>query len=119
MPKKKLPLIVAQVESAPTGEDSEIASLTALELHSGWQIILRILNENIKILENCILERIDVENHPLTDKELDELRFKRGIYKEVIDTPKNYIKVLIGTQEEPEVETDPYHKNIKSMLIKN
>ena len=92
----------------PVGKDGEIAALEALQVSGGWQIILRILKENIKAVEQSILDEETLNG------ELLGLRFKRKIYQQMIDTPKIYIG-LWETIEEPEEEHDPYYKNVKDM----
>lgn len=111
-PTKKVKVIVAPVPKpeAPSAIDSVIGALASLEASTGWAIIVKILNDNIKYLETAILEKIDPQSkEPLTDEEVELLRIKRNINIEVRDTPKNYSAVVTTTGEVPE-EFDPYFK---------
>lgn len=101
-------------QEVPINKDEEIAALTALEVHTGWQIILRILRENIEVLEYCILEGVDMNGKRLSDKDIEDLRHKRGIYKELLDTPKMYI-AMWQAMDVLEDDSDPYFKNVKEM----
>lgn len=92
-----------------------IASLASMQATTGWAIMVKILNDNIKFLETAILEKVDpITKTPLTDAQVEELRIKRGLNIELRDTPQNYSKVVKDTGETP-VEYDPYFKTQKEI----
>jgi len=100
LPKQATPNLVENVKSA----------LDALAISPGWQIICKILNDNIDYLEMAILERIDPKTKALlSHEEVEELRKMRSLNIEVRDTPKNYKKHLEKTGIVPK-EFDPYFK---------
>lgn len=90
--------------------ESVVAAMASLQASTGWAIVVKILNDNIKYLETAILEKIDpVSKAPLNDAEVEELRTKRGLNIELRDTPATYSKVVKDTGTVP-VEYDPYFK---------
>lgn len=89
-----------------TKEDIEVAvaNFKTLQSHAGWQLLKDIVEENIKILEQQILNGFEEE----TKEEIDRKRDKLKAYKEVIGTPDYWIEKL----KDPEPfddENDPYH----------
>jgi hypothetical protein len=118
---KKKPIKVMTVEipkqEAPAVDAVEniIAALTSLQASTGWAIVKKILDDNIKYLETAILEKVDpITKLPLDDKEIEVLRTKRGLNIELRDTPANYSKVVKDTGEIP-TEYDPYFKTMAEM----
>lgn len=100
IPKTETPISVENVKSA----------LDSLVVSSGWQIIRKILDDNINYLETAILEKIDPKTKvSISDDEVEKLRYKRNLNIEVRDTPKNYKKHLDDTGIVPK-EFDPYFK---------
>jgi len=114
---KKVKVMTVPVEKpeAPTGIGDVVAALNALTISRGWQIITRVLDENIKYLEQAILEKQDpLTKITLTDEEVEGLRYKRGLNIEVKNTPNKYIKVVEDTGVIPE-DFDPFYKTAKEM----
>ena len=104
VPKKEAPALDA-VEDI-------IASLASMQASTGWAIMVKVLNDNIKYLEIAILEKIDpTTKMNLTDAEVEILRTKRSLNIDLRDTPANYSKVIKDTGEVP-VEYDPYFKTM-------
>lgn len=99
VPKLALPIIPSQPEEI-------ISSLKAMQETSvGWQIVVSIIKENIRLLDQQIIKKVDTEGTPLTDAEVDHFRDLRNINEEVMNTPEGYIKDL--TRDEPDEEDDP------------
>jgi hypothetical protein len=102
-----VPMPKAQV---PNNGESVIAALAALQASTGWAIVKKILDDNIVYLERAIIEKTDpLTKEALTDKEVEEARYKRNITIELRDTPANYLKQVSETGIEPE-NFDPYFK---------
>jgi predicted phage-related endonuclease len=118
MTKKKKPItmtVEVPKPKPPIGIDSIKAALDSLEVSTGWQIIRRILDDNIKYLETAILEKIDpITKTSLTDEEVEKLRYKRSLNIEIKDTPKNYRQVLDDTGKAPK-DFDPYFHTKKEI----
>lgn len=115
---KKINVMTVEVpkEPIPTSVDSIIGSLKSLEVSPGWAIIVNILNENIKYLEQCIISKFDTLTQlELSDSEIEILRIKRNLNIDLRDTPKNYTKVIQDTGEIPE-DYDPYYKTNDEIL---
>lgn len=110
--KKVLKTVELPNVGIPTDTEEIISALTLLQINPGWQIVVQVLNDNIKILEQQILDKIDLITHKeLTDIQVEELRLKRSLNIEVRDTPENYIKQLsVERLEKKEEEFDPYFK---------
>lgn len=106
-------------ELPPVGAEAVIIALKSLMASSGWAEIKRILNENIKYIEACILDRRD----PLTRDDIQEadieiLRLKRSLNIDLRDTPENYLKLLEEEGEVPE-NYDPYFKTVDEIKSRN
>lgn len=113
--KNKVITVPIPKPEAPTEVDRVVAALKVLVVSEGWQIIRRILDENIKYLEQAILEKVDpLTKEELTDAEVESLRYKRSLNIELKETPNNYIKVVQKTEKEPE-DYDPFYKAAKEM----
>jgi len=109
VPKKEMPAV--------SDTENTIAALTSMQASTGWAIMVKILNENIKYLEVAILEKIDpVTKMAITDAEVEILRTKRSLNIDLRDTPANYSKVIKNAGEVP-VEYDPYFKTMKEIEI--
>ncbi len=104
-------------QKAPDAVESIVGALMSLQTSQGWAIIVKILNDNIAYLEKAILDKIDpATKEVLSDKDVEELRVKRGLNIELRDTPQNYTKVVKDNGTVPE-EYDPYFKT-KADIIK-
>ena len=95
-----------------TKEDIEAAKahFKTLKSHAGWLLLVDIVNENIKTLENQILNGFDEE----TKEEIDRKRDKLKAYKEVIGTPDFWLERL-KTAEPIDDDNDPYYKVDKKL----
>jgi hypothetical protein len=108
--KEKVMTVQFPKPPAPRSTSGIINSLISLQTTEGWQVITGILNDNIKFLEQAILESRDpLTKEMLTAEQVDLLRVKRSLNIDLRDTPQNYIKVLEKTDEVDE-EYDPYFK---------
>jgi hypothetical protein len=112
-------VMIAQTEksTAPqAGSESELLALEALEVSMGWQIIQRILKENIAYLEKTILDKIDpFTKAEVLEEEADKLRYKREVSKEFLDTPGNYMRLLRKSDEPEKKDPDPFYKDVKEL----
>lgn len=107
--------IPKQEAPAMDAVENIVASLASLQASTGWAIVVKILNDNIKYLETAILEKIDpVTKLALTDAEVEILRTRRSLNIDLRDTPANYSKVVKDTGEVP-VEYDPYFKTMEEI----
>ena len=70
---------------------------------AGWKLLVEVVNENIDI----VTERILVGSNKATKEDMDRLRDKLTVYKEIINTPEKMIKDLTVTDSEGE-DLDPY-----------
>lgn len=105
LPKTQIPTDIAHIK----------ASLLAMQVSEGWQIMLKIFADNIKYLETSILEKIDpVTKIILTDDDIEKLRNKRNLMIEVRDTPENYVKTLEKDDKEMK-NYDPYFQTKEEM----
>lgn len=90
--------------------ENVIASLASMQASTGWAIMVKILNDNIKFLESAILEKIDPHTKVrLTDEEVEILRIKRSLNIDLRDTPQNYSRIIKEVGAEP-IDYDPYFK---------
>ena len=100
----------------PTSVETVIGALASLQASTGWAIVVKVLNDNIKYLETAILEKIDPETKvALSDAEIEVLRTKRGLNIDLRETPANYTKVVKDTGEIP-TEYDPYFKTNSDII---
>lgn len=104
--RKKFDLSLESEAHAP----EIVAALTNLEFDHGWQLLKKIFESNIAILEGSILRKIDPEtNEKLSEDECDRQRDKLAYLEELVNKPQEIIKRL--TQHSPEMpEYDPYEK---------
>ena len=108
--KKKKKVIIAKVPKAeaPIHIEDRVAALRSLVATPGWAVIVQILDDNISYLEKAILEKKDPETKaPLSDDDVEKLRYKRTLNIELKDTPKKYTKMLIEGESVP-INYDPY-----------
>ena len=87
---------------SPEKIQAGIDNFTTLLTHPGWQLLESIVNVNIQILTDNILNGGDKE-------QMDRLRDKLEAHKNIINTPRDQIKKLKGS-ESPVPEPDPYDK---------
>lgn len=115
MATKKQPIIIKTRKPKPfdlsfTRTNENIKIITALESlksNSGWQFLTQIFEENLKYLSNQIIEKIDGDGKPLTDSEVDIIRYKYGYLKELLNKPDEFLEKLTRTETEQE-DLDPY-----------
>jgi hypothetical protein len=102
----------------PKAEDmtaeTMIIQLQALMLSDGWQIVRKVTNENIRVLEEQILEKRDGKVE-LTEEQVDRLRDKRGFLKDLAEFPERFISILQQKAVKPE-EYDPYYSDAKELI---
>lgn len=87
-----------------------IAALTNLQLDHGWQLLKKIFEGNIAVLEGSILKKKDPETgEALSEDECDRQRDKLEYLEELVNKPQEIIKTL--TAKNPEMpDYDPYDK---------
>lgn len=108
MPKKKEK--ISKRNPLEIIEDLEILKNT-----EGWRIVLEIIKGNVKVLDNMILEKNNVDGTELSDEDIDKLRYKRSYLLELKNTPENYIEKLKKEDLKPR-EYDPYFKTAKEII---
>lgn len=95
----------------PTDVANIIGAINSLQASTGWAIMLEIMNDNVKYLEKCIIDKFDpLSKSELTDKDIEFLRVKRTLNIDLRDTPQNYIKNLTASGKVPE-NYDPYFQS--------
>lgn len=100
----------------PKEVENVLASLLALQASNGWAIIVKILNDNIAMLEKAILEKVNpLTKTLLSDAEVEKFRERRELNIELRDMPVNYSKVLTDTEELPQ-NFDPYYKENSDII---
>ena len=80
-----------------------LANFKMLKEHAGWQVLVQIVEANIKVLEDQILNGFEEETKDQIDRKRDKLK----AYKEVITTPDSWITKLESPVPFKE-ESDPY-----------
>jgi len=90
--------------------------LANLKVTSGWLILKQIIEGNMALLERAIVLKKDPEtNAPITEAQVDELRFKRNYLEELAGKPDELI-AKFKKQRGIEIPTyDPYATNAKQM----
>lgn len=91
-----------------------VAYMMQLQACAGWLLLRQIMVGNIAVLEGMILDRVDPQTgKALTDAELDKVRDKRGIMKEMIEKPQQLIE-MFKKQTGKTIETyDPYAVDVR------
>jgi hypothetical protein len=84
-----------------------MSSLISLQATEGWALIVQMTNENIKIIEEQIITKQNVFGGALSDTDVDILRQRYAIYKEIIGLPARLVQ---QTKREggTEPNDDPY-----------
>jgi hypothetical protein len=114
--KKKIMIIEAPKAIAPTQKEAEIMALKSLVNQEGWQILVRIMEENISVLDFAILNKLNPETRePLTNEEVDKARDKRMLNIELKDLPNNYLKALLEEDRDTTPDLDPFWNNADAM----
>lgn len=91
--------------STPEKKAQAAVDLQNLLSHPGWQIIDRMLRENIAYLEDIIL---NTNNESDKDKDaINEARKDRSRFLFLLELPKNQIESLLNDVM-PKDEFDPY-----------
>jgi len=67
----------------------------------------QIIDANIKVVTDLILNGLNLSGEEATKEEMDRLRDKLKVYKEIKSTPERTIKRLTAPEGE-EVNPDPY-----------
>lgn len=80
-----------------------------------WGTMLRIMDENVKFLEAQIISKTSLEDghegEELTDSEVDILRYKRSLQKDLMECPTRMLEQM--NREGIEVEDlDPFYRNV-------
>jgi hypothetical protein len=117
MPKKKQKFMTVPVpkpRSEAMTSEAMVMQLQALMLSDGWRIVRRVTDENIRLIEEQILEK-RIGNTILTDEDVDRLRDKRGFLKDLAEFPERFIGRLQKKTVKPE-EYDPYYHDAKELI---
>lgn len=118
MAKKKIKkVIIVKRPKAPkfdlsfkkTEENTKIiVAIESLKANTGWQFLVQVFNENMKVLADNIISKKE-EGKDLTNEEVDILRFKYEYLNEIMNKPDKFLKQLTRTDEREE-DLDPYQK---------
>jgi hypothetical protein len=119
--KKKAPkVMIADTPKAVGGfkldgsDDARImSSLISLQATEGWALIVQMTNENIKIIEEQIITKRNVFGGALSDTDVDILRQRYAIYKEIIELPSRLIQQT--KREDGKQENDDPYWNMDEM----
>lgn len=83
--------------------EQAIAAFMALKEVEGWKLVVAIIDANIEIVTQNILNGVNNE----TKEDIDRLRDRLKIYKEVRNTPDLMIGKL-KKQDGQQIDFDPY-----------
>lgn len=91
-------------------EDRELyaAHLEQLKVTGGWLILSKIMDDNIALLAEKIVNKVDENGEPLTDQAVDELRIQYNQIKQLRDMPNMLIDKFRPSEAAPDVQYDPY-----------
>jgi len=95
-----------------------IADLQVMQATAGWAIMIQIIENQLIILNEMILNKTHngrIDGQEISDKDVDELRHKRGYLIDLRDTPQRYINTLQTEDVQPE-SFDPYFKDAKEII---
>jgi len=95
--------MIAELFNTKEKTNLALSYFKTLKGDAGWQMVVEIVEENIKVLEDQILNGFEDETKESIDRKRDKLR----AYKEVLDTPDFWIKKLSSPIPFKE-EEDPY-----------
>lgn len=120
--KKKEDYVPAEEFNLEVTTDAQanelIEHMTNLQFTTGWLLLKKIMEGNIAVLEKMIIERIDIETgRELTDEELDVVRHKRKLMKELIEKPQSLIDKF-KKKETVIPSYDPYATEISTFTRK-
>lgn len=87
---------------------SAISDFSELMNHPGWKLVEQIINANIEVVTKLILDGQNMDGKEATKEEMDRLRDKLKVYKDVRSTPERIVKRL-NTPEGEEPNVDPYY----------
>lgn len=73
-----------------------------------WAELCAITQDNIEVTEAMILDKIDLNGQAISDADVDRLRDKRDVLKELLDLPEVLIKELSVEDDEKEENYDPF-----------
>lgn len=101
----------------PEKQVQMIGQLRDLKNNEGWKILMRVFDNNIKHLEDLILDGLWLDGKPASESQMDRLRDKRGYMKDLRKSPDNLIKQLDQQPETVVDELDPYYTDMKQVNI--
>lgn len=99
---EKKPLTSEVIINMP--EKDQVDVLDNLRNSQGWKIIVKIMKDNARDLEEKIVNKVDGER-VLNNDDVDQLRYKRGYLLDLINTPDR----LIDKINNSDVETNDYN----------
>ena len=99
---------IQELFNTPEKSNVVVSNFKTLKDHAGWQILVQIVEANIKILEEQILNGFEEETKEQIDRKRDKLR----AYREVIGTPDFWITKLTSPKAFVD-ESDPYEQHKK------
>lgn len=95
-----------------------IERMKAFQTNQDWIYLVQIMEENVKFLEEQILSGRSLEpgseGKKLTNEEVDRLRDKRDVQRDLMKLPVNIINQLTQYDTPPE-EFDPFPQDKKDL----
>lgn len=83
-----------------------------------WGTMLAIMDQNVKYLEHQIITKTSLEQgsegEPLTDEQVEILRFKRQAMKDLMNSPDTLISQLT-VEQIPQEDLDPFYNSIEEL----
>lgn len=88
-----------------------VLALQNLKVSAGWIFLTQLFKKNKEILADMIISKTEGER-VLSEKEVDEARYKHAYLKELMGKPDEFIKKLIPTADQID-NLDPYETEVK------
>lgn len=81
-----------------------VENMQSLRSHPGWILLTKMLKANLVVINQQILDGCDTEQKA----ELDRLRDRRKLYKEVLSIPEKVISDYGGEKVEDDTDVSDY-----------
>jgi hypothetical protein len=115
-PKKTIIVQRREENQAGPGQQAGIAELQALILSRGWNLLMDNHEQNIRLIEKQIIEKVDIDGKELNESEIDRLRDRRLCMEDLKNAPREMIRVLENGNSPKEIDFDPYPKSKREAL---
>lgn len=107
---KKLDLSKPLSNLGDSKENRELvnAHLEQLKVSVGWKILEQVMGDNLQVLAQQIVDKVDLNGQPLTDEQVDELRIQHNQIKQLKGMPDILIATFTPQEGKPDPQYDPY-----------